>query len=101
MRYDTKVKICHSCKKELLLGRSVGRRDVCPACGSDVHCCLNCRFYDRSASKQCNEPVAEGVKEKARANFCSYFVLPETGPGGQTDTTTDQARKTLEDLFKK
>jgi hypothetical protein len=101
MRYHTKVKVCHSCKKELSFGRSVGRRDVCPVCGSDVHCCLNCRFYDRLAPKQCNEPVAESVKEKAKANFCSYFILPEAGSDGLTATMADQARKSLDDLFRK
>jgi len=92
------VKSCHSCKKELALQRSVGRRDACPSCGADLHCCLNCRFYDRTASKQCREPAAELVKEKARANFCDYFAFAETR-GVTSDSA--EARRALDDLFRK
>lgn len=95
------MKTCHSCKKSLSLDRSVGRRDVCPFCKADIHCCLNCRFYDRTAPKRCNEPVAESVKEKAKANFCNYFVFAETGINEISNIAVEQARKSLDDLFKK
>jgi hypothetical protein len=94
------VKLCHACKKALDLGREVGRRDDCPFCHADLHCCLNCRFYDRAAPKQCREPVAEYVKEKARANFCDFFAFTETAaaPGRGTP---DAARAALDRLFRK
>lgn len=91
---------CHSCKKSLSLGRGFGRKDVCPSCGADLYCCLNCRFYDRSASKQCNEPVAENVKEKAKANYCDFFEFSEVAVVRVSDSA-EQARKSLDDLFKK
>ncbi len=94
------MNICHSCNKELAIGRSIGRRDVCPSCGADLHCCLNCVFYDRSVSKQCREPAAELVKEKAGANFCDFFSFRERTPSGGTKEA-DKARKALDDLFKK
>lgn len=95
------MKICHSCKKDLSLGRSVGRRDVCSSCGADLHCCLNCAFYDPSVSKQCREPAAELVREKAKANFCDYFVFAESQRTDTSDTGTEQARKAIAELFKK
>ena len=95
------MKKCYSCKKAVTSGREVSRRDVCPFCGSDVRCCLNCKFYDRLAPKQCNEPVSENVKEKEKANFCDYFVLADSGIGGLSDVAVEKARKSLDNLFKK
>ena len=93
------MKNCHSCARELSIGRSVGRSDVCPFCGADLHCCLNCKFYDRTVSKQCREPAAELVKEKARANFCAYFVFTEARNSAPADA--GDARRALDDLFRK
>jgi len=93
--------ICHACKKELSLGREVGRRDECPFCRADLHCCLNCKFYDPLAPKQCREPVAELVKEKEKANYCDYFVIAGARGSGPSRPGPDAARKALDDLFKK
>jgi hypothetical protein len=95
------MKICHACKQDLALGREVGRKDECPHCHTDLRCCLNCRFFDRSAPKQCREPIAELVREKDKANYCDLFVFADAAavarPGGDQENT----RKTLDDLFKK
>ncbi len=94
------MQICHGCRKELSLGREIGRRDECPLCGADLHCCLNCRFYDRAAPKQCREPQADLVREKEKANFCDYFSFRESDAAG-TQGAADSARKALDDLFRK
>lgn len=94
------MKVCHACKKELEIGRSVGRRDTCPGCKADLTCCLNCAFYDRHASRQCREPMSENVKIKERANFCDYFRFAETGDA-DGKAKDDAARKALEALFGK
>ncbi len=93
--------ICHACRKEIAIEKKISRRDVCPLCRADLHCCLNCEFHDVSAPKQCLEPVAEMVRDKSRGNFCDYFVLAVLGPTRSTDTEIDKARKALSDLFKK
>lgn len=93
---------CHACKNELVIGRNVGRKETCPSCGADLHCCLNCSFFDPPASKQCREPLAELVKEKSKANFCDYYVLADSRPIGKTEcAASDHARKALDELFKK
>jgi hypothetical protein len=92
------MKYCHSCNKELSTGRSAARKDTCSSCGADLHCCLNCALYDRAASKQCREPGAEQVKEKARANFCDFFLFREKR--GAVPHAAE-ARRALDDLFKK
>ena len=45
--------------------------------------------------------MAENVKEKARANFCDYFVLTESELAGLPDAAAEEARKSLDKLFKK
>ncbi len=66
---------CASCKKEVTVEGKVGRRDTCPHCGSDLHSCLNCEFYDEGAYNQCRETEAERVTDKEKSNFCDYFRL--------------------------
>lgn len=94
------MKTCHACKKALDLGREIGRRDECPFCHTDLHCCLNCRFYDASAPKQCRETQAALVRDKVRANFCDFFSFAERAAGSSAGGT-DTARKALDDLFRK
>ncbi len=95
------MKRCHACKKELSLGREIGRRDECPFCSADLHCCRNCAFYDRSAPKQCREPLAELVREKDKANYCDYFRFAEKTGSHPAEDDAAGARKALTDLFKK
>jgi hypothetical protein len=95
------MKICHACRKEIAIEKKIGRRDVCPLCRADLHCCLNCAFHDASAPKQCREPVAEMVKDKSKANFCDYFAFAESRSSGTPYAEVDKARKALDDLFKK
>jgi len=92
---------CHACKRTLEIGKSIGRRDECPFCGADLHSCLNCLFYDGMAPKKCKEPVAERVSEKAKANFCNYFVYAKSRDAGSSDTAVEQTRKALDELFNK
>ena len=45
--------------------------------------------------------MAELVKEKAKSNFCDYFVFAESNASGNADRAADQARAALNDLFNK
>lgn len=95
------MKTCNACGQGIAIEKRIGRRDVCPLCHADLHCCLNCAFYDATVSKQCREPAAELVKDKNRANFCDYFVYAESRPSKSSDANVDRTRKELDDLFKK
>jgi hypothetical protein len=93
-----KVAGCAFCGGELGKG-PFGRRDECPKCGGDVHCCLNCRFHDPHAHNQCREPQAEPVTDRDRANFCDFF---SAGAGGRpAEDPAAEARRRLDALFKK
>ncbi|MFN2377900.1 MAG: hypothetical protein ABR538_15300, partial [Candidatus Binatia bacterium] len=81
------------------------RSSRCPRCGSDLRCCLNCRFHDISSYNDCAEPSAERVLEKDRANFCDYFS-PGGAVGAAAGSTTSAAAGSgglseLEKLFRK
>jgi len=93
---------CFSCNAviEFATGERVGFRDTCEKCDADLHVCLNCSHYDRTAYNQCREPNAEWVSERERANRCDYFVF-----GNQSRDSANaervRARSKLDDLFKK
>lgn len=77
----------------------LARLAECRGCGAELHCCRLCKFYDTGVARHCREPIAEEVKEKARANFCGYF---EPRPGAYTprdEAPEEQARRELEALF--
>ncbi len=77
----------------------VSRNDTCPECGRDLHCCLQCKFYDSGSYNECKEVLAERTVDKERANICEFFVLK--GSKGVESDKKATAKKALEDLFKK
>jgi len=91
---------CFKCGTEISLNHKIGRQDTCRKCGSYVHCCLNCRFYDRLAYHECREPQAEWVKEKDAGNFCEYFE-PNTLSTGKGSSAAEETKKRLDELFGK
>ncbi|MCA9735851.1 MAG: hypothetical protein H6696_04880 [Deferribacteres bacterium] len=90
---------CYHCQTEIIVEFKVRREDTCPKCSSYLHCCKNCDLYDISSPQQCREPIAELVQNKESGNFCNYFK-PADGKSRQ-DKAADEARKKLEELFKK
>ncbi|OPY83905.1 MAG: hypothetical protein A4E65_00441 [Syntrophorhabdus sp. PtaU1.Bin153] len=91
------MKKCFKCGTPLIL-ETVSRRDECPSCGSDVHVCLNCAFYDEGKANKCRETQAEFVKEKDRANYCDYFRFREED---RKKSGKEEADRRWEELFKK
>ena len=90
---------CHQCGLEIEVKVKVGRQELCPKCGSHLHCCFHCRFYDQNAYHQCRETEAEWVRDKAAANFCEYFE-PSDSPSRSKSSKADEARNKLDQLFK-
>jgi hypothetical protein len=103
---------CGGMQKEVLLPLS--RTEECQHCGTDLHVCRMCRFYDTSVSNACREPVADFVLNKIRSNFCGYLELltdAGTGVGVQSsandglnalfglDESESAGPASLEDLF--
>jgi hypothetical protein len=92
---------CHKCGREILLDERPRREDVCPDCLSYLHCCYNCRLFDERAPNQCHEPMAVPVKEKDLSNACHHFEPSEKKADLRRKQRMDDARKKLDDFFKK
>lgn len=90
---------CYFCQHEIEIGEFVGRRDECPHCGRDLHCCYQCNFFEPAYNNECRETQAERVVEKDRSNFCGYFRF------GRRDKEVREQRENvlsqLDALFKK
>lgn len=93
------MNVCHKCRKEIADDFFVGRQSQCPSCGADLHCCLNCFFYEPGAYNDCREPQAERVLDKDRSNFCDFFSFK--GGAKSSGPAASDAKDKLENLFKK
>ena len=89
--------VCHKCGAAIEL-ELVGRRDECRVCGSDLHICLNCAFYEPNKPNECFEPQVERVKEKDRSNFCDFFRFKKEG---KAPSAKEDSRKSWDELFRK
>ena len=90
---------CWSCRQTTEMEDKVKRNDECPHCGSDMHSCKNCQYYDPGAHNECKETIAEYVPDKTRANFCGMYKPFDGEREAPLDTTAAKAK--LEALFKK
>lgn len=95
------MKICYRCGKAVEMDRTVGRTEPCPHCDADLHCCLNCTFYDPTAHQECHEPQAELVSDKEKGNFCDYFMFKESAGAKPRHDDAKSPKEKLDQLFKK
>ena len=92
--------VCWKCGESIAsLPMPLARQAQCASCGTQLHVCRQCRFYDRSLSNQCKEPVAEYVQEKTKANFCGYFQIKPNAFQQQDSSAAEDAKTQLESLF--
>jgi hypothetical protein len=84
---------CYKCQKPYLEPHAPGAQEVCGECGSYLHCCHNCRFFDEYAtSRRCREPQAEPASDPHDMYRCDFFLFrdvtvreqpePESAEGG-------------------
>ena len=96
---------CYCCGHALRLmpREKIQRLDTCAGCGTDLHSCVHCRFFDPGRNNQCSEPQAEWVRDKESSNFCGYFEprtsINLTARGGGSRSV--DARAAFHNLFKK
>ena len=93
---------CHFCSASIENPREVYRSSTCPACGKDLKICLNCKFYSPGAHWDCSETIDELVKDKDRANFCTFFSFRQSTPGARGAARPDaaeQAKRKMDKLF--
>ena len=88
--------VCWACG-EKLSSSQYQREGECPSCRKQTHVCRNCRFYEPGRPNDCQEPIAEPVRDKDRANFCDYFEPSSNTYKPAADA--DRLRAAAEDLF--
>jgi hypothetical protein len=90
---------CWSCSTGLMAS-DYGRENTCLSCGKATRVCRNCRWFAPGRPNDCEEPIAEEVMDKERANFCDFFEpSSETSADGRASSQEDLL-KAAEDLFK-
>jgi hypothetical protein len=91
---------CYRCGTSLAaLSLPLSRQDECPGCQNYLHVCRMCVHFDPTVPRQCREDDADDVKEKARLNFCDYFVASEHAFDSGGKAAEDAARGALDSLF--
>ena len=92
--------VCWKCGASISdLPLPLSRRANCAACGAQLHVCKLCKFYDKTQSNQCQEPIAEPVYEKDKANFCELFQVKADAYLARDTAAADTARSELDALF--
>jgi hypothetical protein len=77
-----------------------GLESRCSKCGSDLHACAQCVYFDPGARFQCMQPVPERVAPKDARNACTLWE-PRTTVERQTHSVSvSSARSAFDDLFK-
>ncbi|MGA2024052.1 MAG: hypothetical protein ABSH23_04750 [Steroidobacteraceae bacterium] len=94
--------VCWKCGADLShLSLPLSRRDECARCRAELHVCRLCVDFDPTLAKQCREPTAEEVSDKAHANFCDFFVPRPAAYVAPDTSAAERARLELERLFGK
>jgi hypothetical protein len=92
---------CARCGQELS-DLKIGPETLCASCGSALHSCTNCTFFNTGARFECRKPITARVESKTKANHCRYFEpkVVRDLKAAQPEKTTD-ARSAFDALFKK
>ena len=94
---------CARCGKTINTMSEVLADAICESCGSDLHTCTNCAFFNTSARWECSKPIPARVAPKDVRNECAFFspaVFVER-TFESVNTSPQDARKAFDALFKK
>ena len=92
--------VCWKCGTSITdLPMPLARHAACHSCGAQLHVCKLCKFYDKTRSNQCQEPIAEPVNDKEKANFCELFQIKADAYKERDASALESARSELDALF--
>ena len=89
---------CFKCQNPLELVFPISRSAECDKCKTDIRCCYNCMFYDKSVYNECKETQSTRILEKERSNLCDYFKFKTTTTSIQSEK--EKLKEQAEALFK-
>lgn len=86
----------------------IGFRASCMHCSSDLHVCVNCRYYAIGKPNDCLIPGTEPIRDREKANLCEDFkpkTLQTSSPSSERAKRLfgeDELpkKKTFDSLFK-
>ncbi len=96
---------CHYCRTTLSL-EVQNKNRLCPSCGSDLHCCRNCTFFDENLTSKCKEPESPWIRDRGVQNSCTFFefslATPETKSTQVPEITSEseKAKEAFRALFR-
>jgi len=108
---------CYNCSTTL--PPDVDFRGNCPKCGTALHCCKQCTYFEPSTRFQCLKPVPVRISPKDQANECQLFkarvtvardAAPAVNGNGHAPNSAalppvprnaNDARAAFDNLFKK
>ena len=71
----------------------VSFKALCEACGSWLHVCKGCKYYQPGLSNDCKIPDTPCIRDRESANFCEEFRMK--GYGSQQKKDPEEAIKEL------
>ncbi len=89
---------CAQCGQPIAAGVKPG--DTCESCGSDVHTCAHCRWFDSAKRFECAQPIPARVTPKDERNDCDLFQVRVTVERETGSRKVSTARDAFDDLFK-
>jgi len=92
--------VCWRCGASLQdLPTPMVRLAQCKNCGTDLHVCRMCRFYNPNHFEKCDHDLAEPAREVDVANFCHYFRATTNAYKPDDKQRTEAALDQLKALF--
>ena len=88
---------CFKCKEIQDTKNKVGFRATCLTCGSDLHVCKNCKYYQRGKPSDCIVPNVEPVLDKEKQNFCEDFKPSDQKKDDIKSSAQDAEKKLFKD----
>jgi DNA-directed RNA polymerase subunit RPC12/RpoP len=93
---------CSNCGHTIDTVGTIEKDATCSSCGSALHSCSNCNFFDSGFRFECRKPLLARVESKTKVNDCKYFqpkaVRDLSSRGSQRP---DDPRAAFDALFKK
>lgn len=93
------VSRCSRCGHELQATHAIAFDSRCEGCSSDLHSCVNCRYFDTSAVNECLQPIARRVARKSERNECDHFEVKTVVEFGKGEDEVGDARSAFDALF--
>ncbi|MFB3854834.1 MAG: hypothetical protein ACE148_13540 [Vicinamibacterales bacterium] len=89
---------CSRCGNRIV--SAIDPESRCSRCGSDLHACAQCTYFDPGRRFECMQPISARVAPKDARNACTFYA-PRTTIERQTGSTApNSARKAFDDLFR-